>query len=206
MPSVTRRGKNGRARRGTVERHVFEAVERLLAGGESFTALGIQRIADEAKIARSSFYLHFADKSDLLIRLSEAATDELFGAAERWLAGPEELTRETLHETFRAVVAEYRRHASALGAMNEVAAYDAEVAAFWRARVGRFGDAVVRRLERDRAGGRVAEDVDIAFTAHWIVWGAERSVAQHVAEGGQDDERLAAAVSRSIWWAMYGGA
>jgi AcrR family transcriptional regulator len=206
MPSVTRRGKNGRARRGTVEQHVFEAVERLLAGGETYTALGIQRIADEAGIARSSFYLNFADKSDLLIRLADAATDDLFGVAERRLAESEVLTEEALHDTFLSVVSEYRRHSSALGAMNEVAAYDAEVASFWRAKVDRFGDALRERLQRDREAGRVATDLDVDFTAHWIVWGSERSVAQHLAAGATEDDRLAAAVSRSVWWTMYGGA
>lgn len=206
MPSVTRRGKNGRARRGTVEQHVFEAVERLLAGGETYTALGIQRIADEAGIARSSFYLNFADKSDLLIRLADAATDDLFGVAERRLAEPDVLTEEALRDTFLSVVSEYRRHASALGAMNEVAAYDAEVASFWRAKVDRFGDALRERLHRDREAGRVAADLDVDFTAHWIVWGSERSVAQHLAAGATEDDRLAAAVSRSVWWTMYGGA
>ncbi|MDO9407978.1 TetR/AcrR family transcriptional regulator [Patulibacter sp.] len=206
MPSVARRGKNGRARRGTVEQHVFEAVERLLAGGETYTALGIQRIADEAGIARSSFYLNFADKSDLLIRLADAATGDLFGVAEERLSSPEALTPEALRETFLSVVAEYRRNASALGALNEVAAYDAGVASFWRVRVEAFGDALRDRLRLDLAAGRVAPDLDVDFTAHWIVWGSERSVAQHVAAGATDDDRLATAVARSVWWTMYGGA
>lgn len=206
MPSVASRGKNGRARRGTVEQHVFDAVERLLAGGESFTALGVQRIADEAGIARSSFYMNFTDKSDLLMRLSEAATRDLFGVAEQWLAGEGALTRDGLHATFMAIIREYRRHAPALNAMNEVAGYDPEVAAFWRERITRFAAGVAARLEFDRAAGRVADDVDPAFTAHWVAWGAERSVSQHVAAGGTDDERLAGAVCRSVWWSLYGGA
>jgi AcrR family transcriptional regulator len=204
MSSATGRGKNGRAGRGTVELHIFAAVERLLSEGESFTALGIQRIADEAAIARSSFYLNFADKSDLLIRLTEAATDGLFGVAERWLEHPDALTRAALRGTLEAVIAEYRRHVWALTAMNEVATYDAAVAAFWTARMTRFSDALTARLERDRTAGRVAAGVDLALTAHCIAWGTERSVAAHIGAGGTDDERLAAALSRSIWLTMYG--
>ena len=185
---------------------MFEAVERLLATGETYTALGIQRIADEAGIARSSFYLNFADKSDLLIRLADAATDDLFGVAERRLAEGDVLTAGALRETFLSIVSEYRRHASALRAMNEVAAYDAEVASFWRAKVERFGEALRERLRRDREAGRVAPDLDVDFTAHFVVWGCERSVAQHIAAGATDDDRLADAVSRSVFWAMYGGA
>ena len=83
MPSVTRSpsAAAGSEHRAEVERRVLEAVEGLLAGGESFTALPIGRIAAEAGIGRTTFYGHFRDKPTLLIRLTESATTALFDVA-----------------------------------------------------------------------------------------------------------------------------
>lgn len=209
VPSVTRKSSTGRTRRGTVERQVFDAVERLLAAGEPFTALGVQRIADEAGVARSSFYLHFADKTDLLIRLVESATDELFTVAGRWLAGEGRQTREALTVTTREVIAQRRLHADVLDALAEVSAYDQSAAKFWRDRVEGFIAVLRQRLAEIRDEGRLAAGVDIPTTAHWIAWGLERAVEQPVmgsiADAGTDDA-LAATLSRGIWLALYGEA
>ncbi|WP_372792169.1 TetR/AcrR family transcriptional regulator, partial [Paraconexibacter sp.] len=63
---MTRRsGATTRSRRAAVEQQVLGAVERLLTDGESFTALPVGRIADEAGMARTTFYGHFPDKSTL---------------------------------------------------------------------------------------------------------------------------------------------
>jgi AcrR family transcriptional regulator len=150
VASVTRKSKTGRARRGTVERLVYDAVERLLADGTPYTALGIQRIADEAGVARSSFYLHFADKTDLLIRLGESSTEELFGVAERWLAEGADATPDSLRRAVAEVIEQRRRHAGALAALDEVAAYDDGVASFWKTRIERFAALVERRLVEAR--------------------------------------------------------
>jgi AcrR family transcriptional regulator len=40
-----------------------------LDAGESYTELGVQRIASAAGIARSTFYLYFKDKTSPAIRL-----------------------------------------------------------------------------------------------------------------------------------------
>ena len=205
MTSVARRGKNGRAARGDAEQHVFDAVERLLYRGESFSGLGVQRIVEEAGIARSSFYANFEDKPEMLLRMSVAATVDLFGYAESWWESYRELSQDALTEMLTSVIAEYRRHEYAQRAMSEVATYDESVASYWRGRIEKFVKVVGRRLERDRDQELVAEYVDIPYTAHWIVWGTERSIGQHVAAGRRDDDRLAVSLARSIWWTMYGG-
>jgi len=205
MAASARRGKNGRAARGDVEQHVFDAVARLLSQGQSFTGLGVMRIVDEADIARSSFYANFTGKPDLLLRMSEAATIDLFGFAEQWMASGE-LSEEGLESTLMLVIGEYRKHEYTQRAMNEVVTYDLAVATYWRRRIDQFADIVIHRLEEDRVAGRLADDLDIPYTAHWIVWGTERSIAQHIAAGREDDQRLAKAVARATWWSMYGGA
>lgn len=193
MPSVTRSASRARDRREAAEQLVLDATTRLLEQGHGYTGLGVQAIAAEAGIARSTFYVHFADKSDLLIRLTETATEELFTGVVAWASAPT-TDLGTMQETLAEVVRQQRRHHAVLGALAEVAAYDPAVAAFWRTQIGRFVTVLRERLEADREAGRLAPGLDPGITAAFAAWGVERLVAQHVAESGDDDgddERLA---------------
>jgi AcrR family transcriptional regulator len=193
VPSVTRRKGGTRTRRGAAESEIFAAVERLLARGESYTALGMQAIADEAGVARSTMYVHFTDKADLLMRLAESATGDLFGAAEHWIVGAGDL--EALERTEAAIIAQQREHAGLFRALAEVAGYDPAVARFWRSRVDAVAD-----LLHERLAGR---DLDPVVTARFLVWATERTVFEHVADsGGVDDEQLAKGMAQIIWRVM----
>src|SRR5207244_13625259 len=81
---ITRPASVHRERRAELDQRVLEATESLLRDGAGFTELGVERIAGAAGIARSTFYVHFVDKADLLIRLATRATDELFAASDEW--------------------------------------------------------------------------------------------------------------------------
>lgn len=196
MPSVTRRRATGRERREAVETRVFGAVEKLLEDGESYTALGVGRIADEAEIARSTFYVHFSDKTDLLLRLCDDATDEVFGPLQHWVRHGDG-DRSQLEETMVELVEGFRRHRRALIAFNEVAAYDKAVASHWRDRVDRFASRLAERLRLEHPG----DDTDWDVSAAWMAWGVERTVAQHVAttRDPTQDRRIAVGIARSIW-------
>lgn len=203
MASVTRSRSTARsAHRASVEQDVFDAVERLLAAGESFTALGVQRIAEEAGIARTTFYGHFPDKATLLTRATEAVTETLFARATAWVQD-DESTEEQLADTVLELVREHRRHAPLLRAVAEVAGYEPEVEAFWRGRIEAWADGLRRRLERDRRAGRTAADLDAATTALWIAWGTERTIAMHVASRApRADRPFAAGVAAATWATM----
>lgn len=190
-----------------MEGRVFEAVERLLDAGESYTALGVQRIAEEAGVARSTFYVHFADKSDLLMRLTQSATGDLFAASESWVRGSHDDGRAGLRRTAAHIIAQYRAHAGALTALTEVAAYDPAVAEFWRSRIEGFVQVLRERLEADQAAGRTPAGVHVESTARWIAWGTERTVSEHVALADpSEDDALAESMARAVWLAMYGDA
>lgn len=202
MPSVTRQRRGVAERRAAVERQVLEAVERLLGEGESFTSLGIQRIAEEAGMARTTFYGHFRDKPTLLMRVTDNATQDLFADANAWVRD-DASTREQLEQTVFDLIRGYREHQPLLRAVQEVAAYEPEVEGFWRATVEGFAEGVRRRLERDVKAGRIPDDLDTRTTAFWVAWGAERTVAQHVAtRPPREDRRAAAGIAAATWAAM----
>lgn len=206
VPSVTRQSRTARdERRAAVERQVLEAVERLLNDGESFTALPIGRIAEEAGMARTTFYGHFRDKPTLLMRVTATTTRELFGPSRAWVRD-DESTLEQLQEMLLGVIRGYREHGPLLRALGEVAAYEPEVAAFWRETMEVFESLLRERLERDQQAGRISRDLDAATTATFIAWGLERTFAMHLETRPEaEDERFTAGVAAAMWAAMGRG-
>jgi AcrR family transcriptional regulator len=199
MPSVTRPSGRSATNREAITAKVSDAVGRLLAEGHGFTSIGVQRIAEEAGIARSTFYLYFPDKAAVLIAIAASATADLFAAAGAWAEhGFTDL--EMLEGTIVGIVAQQREHSALLAAVAEVAAYDEQVAGFWRARVGAFIERLRERIEEGQQNGTIAAGLEPATTAAWVTWGTERLIAQHVAERPPgEDAGLARGLSRAIW-------
>jgi TetR/AcrR family transcriptional regulator, ethionamide resistance regulator len=168
VASLTRRTSNREAVEGTVLR----ATEALLEGGASFAELPVERIAREAGISRPAFYFYFRDKRELLMRLTEDVSGLLYAEAEGWWSGD-----TSLREALERIVALYDEHAALLRAVVETAAYDEQVAGFWRALVGRFVEATQARIED---GETPAE------TAFLLVWMTERTCYQRLVQGGGD--------------------
>lgn len=203
MPSVTRQSRGPRdERRAAVEQQVLEAVERLLVEGESFTSLPIQRIAEEAGMARTTFYGHFRDKPTLLMRVTATTTRELFAGSRAWVRD-DASTLPELEEMLLGVIRGYREHGPLLRALNEVAGYEPEVAAFWRETMEVFESLLCQRLERDQAAGRISAELDAATTATFVAWGLERTFAVHLETKPEaEDERFVKGVAAAMWAAM----
>lgn len=199
---MTRRASARSQRRGAAEARIFEALERLLRGGERFTTLGVQRIADEAGVARSTFYVHFADKTELLLRFEETTTRTIFDAADAW-AGQRGLTLESLRDTVATMLETYREHAHAYAALAEVAAYDPEVAAFWAQRVEEFAGSLRRRLRETKFGDRDPGELtplESDTATRWIAWGVERVIGQQAQRADRSgDARFVDELAAALW-------
>ncbi len=63
MASTTQPRRKVRERREDVRNRVLRAATEMMADGTPYTELPVQRIAARADVARSTFYLHFPDKS-----------------------------------------------------------------------------------------------------------------------------------------------
>lgn len=199
MPSVTRRRSSGPTSRAQVEAALLAATERLLNQGESYTDLGVQRIAAEAGVARSSFYTHFRDKTELLKRLATVMS-ETFGVIETWSptgvnGGPDGLER-TFVQTFQI----FRQHSMLLAAIHEVSAYDGDVKDFWTALMRPFMQNTIQWLEVERQAGRIPADLDIAAVSHLLVDGGSRFISNYVIEHSADTDPAAARELALTWW------
>jgi AcrR family transcriptional regulator len=204
MTSTTRRRAPDSDRRSVVEGQILAATEQLLRDGSSFTDLGVQRIAAAAGVSRSSFYVCFRDKTDLLIRLAGTLKQQVLDVAQDWHPAGPGGGPDGLAAVFRAIIAFYRRHADLLGAITEVAAYDPAVAGFWNSELDRFTDRTAELIRAEQDAGRTAADIDPVIAARVMTWDGNQVIARHVASG---EESLDAAVARELalirWHGVY---
>lgn len=190
-------------KREAVQAAVMQATEELLAEGNAFQDLGIERIATRAGIGRTAFYFYFKDKRELLMRLAEDITNTLYTTAEGWFAGGEDPEAE-LRRAIKVIGDLYDEHGPLLRAIVEVSTYDLEAATYWRSLLGRFVVASEQRIAAEQAAGRGAPGSPAA-TAFALVWMTERAFyEQMVQDTPHTREELADALT-AIWIrAIYG--
>jgi len=194
------------AKRAAIQAAVLEATDGLLREGVSYGDLNIERIARRAGISRTAFYFYFRDKRELLLRLTEDVTDELYRQGNIWFAGEGEPAEE-LNAALSNVGALYREHGAVLRAIVQAATTDDEVAVFWHAILDRFVDATARRIEELRAAGRTVVTEDARATAFALCWMIERAFNQQLVLGEPiAHDELVAALGGIFVRAVYGPA
>ncbi len=189
-------------KRAQIQAAVLTATEELLGEGSSFADLNIEKIATRAGISRTAFYFYFKDKRELLMRLTEELTDELFGAADVWFSGEGTAAVDQMRGALESISRLYAEHGTMLRAIVEVSTYDDEFATFWRGLLQRFADASSHRIKAEQDAGR-ATQFDAAPTAFALTWMTERSFYQQLVQGVENDALIDAI--HGIWTrAVYG--
>ncbi|MCW3010385.1 MAG: TetR/AcrR family transcriptional regulator [Solirubrobacterales bacterium] len=192
------------AKRAQVQQAVLAATEELLGAGGSFQDLKIEKIATAAGISRTAFYFYFKDKRELLMRLAEDVTGELYGRADSWFSGDEGAPEDQVSEALSAIAKLYFEHGPLLRAIVEVSTYDEEIAVFWRALLQRFADATEHRITTEQAAGRSPE-MPAGPTAFALVWMTERTFYQQMVQGAPAEPGELVAALNGIWIrAVYG--
>ncbi|MEU2159939.1 TetR/AcrR family transcriptional regulator [Streptomyces chengbuensis] len=204
MASTTRRRSGAADRRAALEKRILAVIEELLRDGVTYTELSVEQIAQAAGISRSTFYLYFRDKVDVLLRLSGSLKSESHAIASAWRPCGPGGGLDGLARTYELIMRHYREHATLLSAINEVAAYDPVVRETWTAEQDRFVEHLVTVLKEEQREGRTPEDVDPRLAATVIVHGGAQVVAQQVSGGDSgDDAAVARELATGYWYGVY---
>ncbi len=210
MSSVTRKSQASReTRRAEIRNRLLAAVEKFISEGESFTEIPVERLVAEADVSRTTFYVYFADKGDLL----RAWFVEIFGsvshATDVWFSLSPDADRAELRSALDRLVQAYRPHAVLMAAVVDASGYDSTVrelvVSMMHRNVKRLCDHIVAGQEN----GSVNQDLHPQETAEWLTWMAERGMHQLVSPAGDDDVRigrLVDAYAAIVWRALYAGA
>jgi AcrR family transcriptional regulator len=204
MPSITRPRTQPSKRRAETETAVLGAVERLLIDGASFTELSVQRIAEDAGVARSTFYLCFQDKTEVLLRLTSSMKDELFAMGEGWRPVGPDGGLDGLIAVFTRQLEYYRERAPLLAAIDEVTAYDEALRHESLQSLARFTKRTITRLREEQRAGRLAPGVDPVTAGQVLTWSGEQAIARQVGIGERkDDAKVARALAELQWFGTY---
>lgn len=175
----------------------------LLEAGESFADLSVERITGEAGLARSTFYVQFADRRALLLALAERAAEPLLehiALLERLAPEPD---AERLRAGIAAVVGLARAHAPLVRAVVEAAAYDDAVRAYWYTLNDRVAETLAQRFADIGVEEGQSRVKPTALAAVLVGMVTEACLRQIHRPGTVEDDELTDALT-AVWWrAIY---
>jgi AcrR family transcriptional regulator len=182
---------------------LFEAVNDLLTGENTYADISINAMVAEAGIAKSTFYQYFTGKNDLLSSFTEQII-EATGGDHNWLAFTGPRTRDSLERSIRDRLDAYQPYLPLMSAAFEAAYVDAGV----RETVEKLMDLLDRGLADHIRTGQERGWIDAALppeeTAKWLNWMVSRGVHRLVmkADAARTDA-LVAGISQMVWSALY---
>lgn len=205
MGSVTRKPRRSRIRRREdIQARMLASVEELLGAGENLTRLSVERLTAAAGVPRSTFYVYFADKGELLISWLGQITHELEDAAAAWWRLDGSSERPDLRAALAAIVHAYQPHGVLMGAVYDAASYDDELRAEIDTITARNSGGLRRHIVAGQRGGWVDTDLPARETAGWLMCMAARGQHKLVADADPDDtEVYIDALTDIVWNSLY---
>ena len=196
------RGPSSGSRRSIHGEH-RSLTRRLLieAALEKFNELGyhatrIEDIVGAAGASRSTFYLHFRSKIDVvheLIAVVEPEAEAIFAR----LADLESPSWEDLRDTIAEFVEFYARHSKAMRAIEDAIATDREVEAVYQPTISRLAEGLAKHMDPEAN----EEHEDARLRATLLIVQLERFCFMWIVRGGWDldRERTISSIT-DIWW------
>jgi AcrR family transcriptional regulator len=189
-----------------LSRHFIAVIEPLLEAGERYADLSVEQIITAGGISRSTFYVYFDDKGDLLGAMAQHVTADLIGVGHHWWELAGDASRDELREALRPPIDTYRSHTTILGAVVETAAYDARVKTQQQTLIDEVVASLTRHIEQHQRQGSAAPELDAKRTAQWLIWMIERGLYELVSPAADAEaERLLEAVTDVVWRTLYAG-
>ena len=161
VTTATRRS-DLRRRRGEVRELILAAAARSLRE-RPFRELSVEDLMRSAELTRTLFYRHFDDLADLVVRLLDDASSELF-EYERQLAEAAMAGEVSIEAALEPAVRTLAREGPLLRAVAEAASTDERIERGYRSLVDRFAGLIEGYLRLLTAQGRV-QVADPAETA-----------------------------------------
>src|ERR1700709_393284 len=185
-----------RRRPEDAEREIVDAAQSLLREG-SCAELTVANVMTRTGLARSSFYVYFADVPALLRRLASRIEGEFLEVSDVWLTGPGD--QDASRRSTAGIVAVYVRHGPVLKALADAAATQPEVEEIFRwGVVQHFIDAVAARCEEHYAAGRFPHLLP-REVCHALVLMTERYLADTLGRSPAEDPEMVAAALNVVW-------
>jgi len=192
----------GEANREDVVRRVIAATERLLAYNESFMEIQIARIASEAGMARSTFYMHFRDRAELVQEIMSLLLDDF----EQEIAKVGQMGANPSPEKLRALIGDlvevFHKHETLVIPLYAVVQQDSKLRLRYEVRIAFIAAAfemliLAQPVERRRLG----RPLDIARVIARLIEGT--ITREMPGANAERRARLAHTIADICWSAMF---
>lgn len=195
MESV--QARSGARRREATQAAIVAATRRLLLAGEPYSALSTEQIVKEAGVSRATFYLHFADKKEVVYRLAYEFVEQRFAAEP--LVDPR-IGREALEAFITDLVDQWMADGPILNAIIELAQQDPAMRETWADAIDQMG-AVGAKIMQARWADGPSTDADPVAIGRMLGWMFERSAQQLTYDPAQRDAVIRAVVE--VVWRVF---
>jgi TetR/AcrR family transcriptional regulator, ethionamide resistance regulator len=183
---------------------LLRGVEGMLAEGERYTDLSIDRIVAAAGVGRSNFYIYFQDKSALLQQFFEDMVVDLTVQAKPWWQLPPTASKDELREAFRGIFSVFLPHRHVWGAAVEAASYDDAMHARFQGLMTDSMQALAGHIREAQSHGFARPDRDPDTMAAWLLWMTERGLYQLISHADAARfEALLESFTDIYWDALY---
>ncbi len=105
-------------------------------------------------VSRSAFYRYFTDLHGVMTALLGIVQEEIFVAAEPWIAGVGDPVA-LMHETIDGLVRVCYERGPFIRAISDAAAMDMHLGEAWREFLGTFDEAAIARIKADQEQGLI---------------------------------------------------
>ncbi len=191
-------------RRSMLARHLVSVVEELVENGVRYSDLSVESIITAGGISRSTFYVYFDDKGDLLVAMAQDVIGDLLADGASWWDLPVGATREDLRKALRVPIDTYRKHRTILGTIAETAAYDPRAQEQQQNLIGQVVSALTTYIGDAQRAGVADAELDAARTAQWLIWMIERGLYQLVGTADDEEvERQLDSLVEIVWRVVY---
>jgi len=198
------RRRNREQRRVALGLRLLAAIDVLEAEGETFTAASVERLTAAAGTGRSTFYLYFQDKTELLEVWFAPIAEELETAFSAWLAIDDKVSEESVRVVVDRVVGTFREHSTALSIVFDATSYDAIIRDLVATSKDRVVATLAKHIRLGQRHGWINEGIAPRETATWLTWMGYRG-GHEVGRMG-DEQRilgLVDAYAHVAWLSLY---
>jgi AcrR family transcriptional regulator len=190
-------------RRAAARTRLLEVVERRLRDGETFADIKVGEIVAEAELSRTTFYVYFEDKADLLRTWYGEVAITMLEAAQVWWDLDASAEQGDLRSALAGIIAAYRPHPELMAATHEAIGYDHGVRRAVDDAMERYIAGLAAHIERGQLAGFVDRSLPPHETAYWLQWMAERGLHRMVRTESARVDSLLDAYALIVWNTLY---
>lgn len=173
----------------SVEDRLLAALQRLLKEDKSFGMLSVEQLATEAGLSRGTFYVHFKDKDELVIRLIQYLTDQLVAGLGNWGLGLDWAGEEDVNQAVEGVMRCFYEHRAIVVAIRDTMKGNQEIRRLYEDMIKQISvraqDSVYRVIKRGDSREGMTRKIGDVLT--WLVALMSNDIADRTDDADLED-------------------